>query len=93
MAQIQRPAEDFWGLLMDRKGMNPSTVHSYQSVFRLTTKNGTWALRQLRDQWPEADWSAIGDLTQLPEGDRADMLDYLLRSCAEAGRDSPLPPT
>ena len=89
MAQNQRPAEDFWGLLMDRKGMNPSTVHSYQSVFRLTTKNGTWALRQLRDQWPEADWSAIGDLTQLPEGDRAAMLDYLLRACGEEGRDAP----
>lgn len=90
MAETRCPVEDFWALLEARKGLGPSTVHSYKSVFRLTTKNGAWALRQLRAQWPEADWSAIGDLTQLPEGDRADMLDYLLRSCAEAGRDSPL---
>lgn len=93
MGEMKRPETDFWRLLMDWKGLGPSTVNSYKSVFRLTTKNGAWALRQLRAQWPEADWSAIGDLTQLPEGDRADMLDYLLRSCAEAGRDSPLPPT
>lgn len=90
MGEMKRPETDFWRLLMDWKGLGPSTVNSYKSVFRLTTKNGAWALRQLRAQWPEADWSAIGDLTQLPEGDRADMLDYLLRSCAEAGRDSPL---
>ena len=90
MAETRCPVEDFWALLEARKGLGPSTVHSYKSVFRLTTKNGAWALRQLRAQWPQADWSAIGDLTQLPEGDRADMLDYLLRSCAEVERDSPL---
>ena len=90
MGERKRPETDFWRLLMDWKGLGPSTVNSYKSVFRLTTKNGTWALRQLQAQWPEADWSAISDLTQLPEEDRSDMLDYLLRACAEEGRGSPL---
>ena len=63
MAETRCPVEDFWALLEARKGLGPSTVHSYKSVFRLTTKNGAWALRQLRAQWPQADWSAIGDLT------------------------------